>query len=169
MARDMSGSLRMIRPKPLTPEAFVPYGEVIAHQGVERRHHLTEPMRHGPEVVRQAAWVSRVQAAPPGPAVIQLMERHRYAAQSFVPLTASPYLVVVAPTGADGLPDMERLEAFLATGSQGVCYRVGTWHHGLTVLQGPAEFLVLMGQTGRGDDDEFWQAPAPHAQVSLSD
>lgn len=168
MARDMSGSQRVVRAGPLTPEAFAPYGEVIAHQGGERRHYLTEPLRHGPEVVQQACWVSRVHAAG-GPVEIQLMERHRYGAQSFVPLTASPYLVVVAPTGADGLPDMERLEAFLATGSQGVCYRVGTWHHGLTVLQGPAEFLVLMGQTGRGDDDEFWQAPAPHALVSFSD
>ena len=169
MARDMSGSQRMIRPRPLTPEAFAPYGEVIAHQGAERRHYLTEPMRHGPEVVRHASWVSRVQAAPAGPIEIRLMERHRYAAQSFVPLTDSPYLVVVAPAGADDLPDMARLEAFLATGSQGVCYRVGAWHHGLTVLRGPAEFLVLMGQTGRGDDDEFWQAPAPHALVSISD
>ncbi len=169
MAPDAGGSLRMIRARPLTPEAFAPYGEVIAHQGSERRHHLTEPMRHGPEVTRHAGWVSRVQAAAPGPVEIRLMERHRYAAQSFVPLTTSPYLVVVAPTGPDDLPDMARLEAFLACGSQGVCYRVGTWHHGLTVLQGPAEFLVLMGQTGRGDDDEFWQAPAPHALVSISD
>ena len=66
MARDMSESPRVIRPRPLTPEAFAPYGEVIAHQGAERRHYLTEPMRHGPEVVRHAGWVSRVQAAPPG-------------------------------------------------------------------------------------------------------
>ncbi|WP_246288336.1 ureidoglycolate lyase [Achromobacter pestifer] len=156
-----------VRAQPLTAEAFAPYGEVIAHQGAERRHFLTEPMRHGQQVSRQACWVSRVNGRAAGPVAIELMERHPHAAQTFVPLTATPYLVVVAPTGTDGLPDMTRLAAFLASGSQGVCYRVGTWHHGLTVLDGPAEFFVLMGQTGRGDDDEFWQAPAPHAVVSL--
>jgi ureidoglycolate lyase len=167
MARDVTHSPSILHARPLTADAFAPYGEVVAHQGAERRHFLTEPMRDGPQVTRQACWVSRVKARPAGPVVIELMERHPHAAQTFVPLTATPYLVVVAPTGADGLPDMARLEAFLASGSQGVCYRVGTWHHGLTVLGGPAEFLVLMGQTGRDDDDEFWQAPAPHAVVSL--
>ena len=134
MARDVTNSPAVVRAQPLTADAFAPYGEVIAHQGAERRHFLTEPMRHGPQVMRQACWVSRVNARPAGPVVIELMERHPHAAQTFVPLTATPYLVVVAPTGADGLPDMARLAAFLASGSQGVCYRVGTWHHGLTCL-----------------------------------
>ncbi|MNV21298.1 Ureidoglycolate lyase [compost metagenome] len=169
MAHDMSTPRRVLHAQPLTPQAFAPYGEVIAHQGAERRHYLTEPMRHGPDAIRNACWVSRLDTPAQGPCVIELLERHRYAAQTFVPLTDAPYLVVVAPTAPDGMPDMDRLQAFHASGRQGVCYRVGTWHHGLTVLSGPAEFLVMMGQTGRDDDDEFWRAPAPHIVVSLPD
>lgn len=96
------------------------------------------------------------------------MERHRHAAQTFVPLRPVPYLVVVAPTAASGLPDMTRLQAFRAEPGQGICYRIDTWHHGLTVLESPAEFLVMMALTGQGNDDEFWQVPAPHRLVSLS-
>ncbi|MFD4836589.1 ureidoglycolate lyase [Achromobacter sp. NPDC058515] len=165
----MPASPRILHPQPLTSQAFASYGEVVEHQGAARRHYLTEPMRHGPDAIRNACWVSRLDAPATRPVSIELMERHRYAAQTFVPLSGAPYLVVVAPTGPDDLPDMDRLQAFLASGRQGVCYRVGTWHHGLTVLAGPAEFLVMMGQTGRNDDDEFWRAPAPHIVVSLPD
>lgn len=49
MAHDIHLASPLIVPRPLTPEGFAPFGEVVAHQGSERRHYLTEPTRHGPQ------------------------------------------------------------------------------------------------------------------------
>ena len=91
----------------------------------------------------------------PRPARV-LLERHPYSSQTFIPLDNTPYLVVVAPDDAQGEPDLERLRAFVASGSQGVCYRT-VWHQG--VRRAPAQFAVTMTLTGAGDDDVFWKVP----------
>ena len=65
----------------------------------------------------------------------------------------------MAPDDAQGEPDLERLRAFVASGSQGVCYRTGVWHQGLSALRAPAQFAVTMTLTGAGDDDVFWKVP----------
>ncbi|KAI1416188.1 hypothetical protein F5Y13DRAFT_128697 [Hypoxylon sp. FL1857] len=86
---------------------------------------------------------------------LQILERHPYTAQTFIPLGASSkshYLVIVAPslppteaagdlpvpTGKDlpgrGLPDLSGLRAFVATGSQAVTYGAGTWHAPMAAL-----------------------------------
>ncbi|KAI8944472.1 ureidoglycolate hydrolase [Xylaria longipes] len=93
---------------------------------------------------------------------IQVLERHPFTSQTFIPLTADGtkrYLVVVAPTlasaGEDeglpapadaglpgrGLPDVRRLRAFVATGEQAVTYGPGTWHAPMIAL-GPPESTI---------------------------
>ncbi|MEI2415666.1 ureidoglycolate lyase [Orrella sp. JC864] len=152
---------RQVRAVPLTREAFAPFGDVIEHAGPGRRRHLDVPFEHGAMATRPAMWVSRAGQACALPCRLQNMERHPHSAQSFIPLSGAPYLVVVAPEARDGTPDLGRLQAFVAAGSQGVCYRPGVWHHGLSVLQAPAEFAVVMTLTGTGEDDEFWPMPRP--------
>jgi ureidoglycolate lyase len=51
--------------------------------------------------------------------------------------------------------------AFVARAGQGVTYALGTWHHPLTVLDGPASFAVLMWRDGTTADEEFVQVAAP--------
>ncbi|KAI1380682.1 ureidoglycolate hydrolase [Hypoxylon crocopeplum] len=102
---------------------------------------------------------------------VRILERHPYTTQTFIPLGASPesrYLVIVAPTLAPvpalagkeddlpapgghelpgpGLPDLNGLRAFVATGAQAVTYGAGTWHAPMAAL-GPAgsalDFVVM--------------------------
>lgn len=92
------------------------------------------------------------------PADITTLERHPHAAQCFVPLDVSRYLVVVAPDASGGGPDLAGLRAFVVPGTRGVIYRQGVWHAGARVLDGPGAFAVLMWR-GSANDDEFMDIP----------
>ncbi len=81
----------------------------------------------------------RVQAQPlAGP--WRLLERHRFGSQTFVPLQAGRWVVLVAR--GDAAPDLATLAAFEALPLQGVTLHAGTWHHPLIALEGGL-FLVL--------------------------
>jgi ureidoglycolate lyase len=140
---------------PLTAEAFAPYGEVIAHAASGRRHFFPEVLEHLAEAAQATFWVSRVEAVATLPLTVTMLERHPFSAQTFLPLTGSRYLVIVADSDPHGLPDSAGIRAFAAAPHQGVTYRRDVWHHGMTILEGPAEYAVLMHKTGRGDDDVF--------------
>jgi ureidoglycolate lyase len=88
------------------------------------------------------------------PARLDTLERHPHAAQCFVPLDVERYLVTVAPSRADGSPDLAALRTFLVPGTKGVIYERGVWHAGASVLDRPGSFAVLMWR-GRADDDEM--------------
>jgi len=85
----------------------------------------------------------------------ELLERHEFSSQSFVPLDVSRWLIVVAPHAREGGPDRTAARAFIATGAQGVTYRADIWHHGLTVLDRPARFAIFMWRDGTTTDEEF--------------
>ncbi|PBP22718.1 putative ureidoglycolate hydrolase [Diplocarpon rosae] len=104
---------------------------------------------------------------------VEILERHPFTTQTFIPLGLSAaeahqarYLVVVAPSlpagAADqhlpvpppelasdtlpgrGLPDLEKIEAFIATGAQAVTYGAGTWHAPMVVVGSkPIDFVVV--------------------------
>ena len=117
---------------------------------------------------------------------IQILERHPFTTQTFIPLGVSPqeahrarYLVVVAPslppspndedlpvpsqapevqpTGrlpGRGLPDLNRIRAFMANGSQAVTYGAGTWHAPMVVVgEKPIDFVVVQFANGVGNED----------------
>lgn len=53
-----------------------------------------------------------------------------------------------------GLPDLSKLEAFIARGDQAVTYGPGTWHAPMVVLgKRPVEFVVLQFANGVGIED----------------
>ena len=62
-----------------------------------------------------------------------------------------------------GPQDVSRALAFLAAPDQGITYRMNVWHHGLTVLDRPARFAVLMWRNGTASDEEF--VPVPRMTV----
>lgn len=150
-----------LNPVPLTPEAFAPFGEVVAHQGTDRRHVIHAATRTVGAAVLPRLWVSRIQAAASRPLVVTYLERHQRSSQTFIPLTSTASLIVVAPGLPDGRPDVPNMKAFVASGEQGVCYAPGVWHHGLSPLEAPAQFVVTMGLADDGQDDEFLTLPAP--------
>lgn len=94
--------------RPLTEQAFAPFGDVVSVEGAERRlinggsterfHDLA-----GIDVTTNGgrAIVSLFRGQPfAPPVVIAMMERHPLGSQLFFPLSGRPFLVVVAPDEA---------------------------------------------------------------------
>jgi ureidoglycolate lyase len=96
-----------------------------------------------------------------------MMERHPDSSQTFLPVDVARYLVIVAPNGSIDRPDMTQARAFLARGDQGVTYRPGAWHHGMTVFDRAGRFVVLMWVAGDGRDEEFHHTERPIAVSGL--
>ena len=135
--------------RPLTREAFAPYGEVIEasdavqhftiNAGNTERYHDLARIEPGPD---GRVIVSLFRGQPRAlPFTVTMMERHPLASQAFIPMSGRPYLVVVAPAGA--APRVEDLRVFLARADQGVNYATGVWHHPLLALEGVSDFLVV--------------------------
>jgi ureidoglycolate lyase len=90
------------------------------------------------------------------PLRIARLERHREAAQLFLPLGPHRFVVVVAP--GDDAPEWASLRAFVTAPGQGVCLRRGCWHHGMIALNDGDRFAVVEGGDYRSDALEV-QAP----------
>ena len=86
------------------------------------------------------------------PVTVNRVEHHPHAAQLFIPMGVSRYLVTVMPSDDAGDPDPGRAVAFQFPGTLGVAYRTGAWHAGITVLDTEASFAVLMWRGGETDD-----------------
>jgi ureidoglycolate lyase len=87
------------------------------------------------------------------------MERHVHSSQVFVPVDSAGYLVVVAPHGADGMPDLGKIRAFRVSGDTGLNYRADTWHHPLSALERTGRFAILTFVDGTSADEQFVDLP----------
>mgnify|MGYP003346889006 CR=1 FL=1 len=140
-------------PQPLTKDAFAPFGDVIDIPNEAGRTYYEDALGNLRPEARASLSLSRRLPTPDRPLKSELMERHEFSSQSFVPVDVARWLIVVAPHAAAGGPDMSRARAFIATGQQGVTYKPNTWHHGLTVLDAPATFAVFMWRAGTKDEE----------------
>jgi len=91
---------------------------------------------------------------PVDPAAISItfLERHPHSTQTFVPLKVGRWIVLLAPTLADGTPDLANAKAFLAGPEDAICIHRNVWHAGLTVLDRPAEMGMMMWRSDAGPD-----------------
>ncbi len=138
---------REITAVPLTAEAFAPFGDVldasgtadkIINAGLCERHHDRAKLDFGPQ---GRAGISIFKAeARTLPYTLDLLERHPEGAQAFLPMTAHPFLVIVAPDEGDrpGTP-----LAFMTAPHQGINFHRGTWHGVLAPLAEPGLFAVV--------------------------
>ncbi len=150
---------REIVPRPLTAEAFAPFGDVleaagqpdrIINQGLCGRHHDLAAL----EFDGGRAGISLFDARPRSlPYRLDMVERHPEGSQAFLPMAMAPFLVVVAADG-DGAPTQPL--AFLTSPGQGVNYARGVWHGVLTPLIEPGLFAVV-DRIGEGPNlEEHW-------------
>jgi ureidoglycolate lyase len=135
--------VRTLRPEPLAPDAFAPFGDVLdatgdfrlINAGLCRRHHDRARLDFGPG---GSAGISIFRAEPRAlPYSFDLIERHPEGSQAFLPMSEHPFLVIVA-TSAEAMP-----QAFLTNGAQGINLYRGTWHGVLTPLSAPGLFAVV--------------------------
>jgi ureidoglycolate lyase len=141
--------------EPLSAAAFAPFGDVASRPTGERRRYLPTMANRAEDAREFTIWISAAATLGHLPLRVTTLERHPYSAQTFVPLGASRYLCLVCRARADGGPDLATLRGFVAGPEQAVTYARNVWHHPTTVLDGPMEFTVAMGVTGRSDDDVF--------------
>ncbi len=153
-----------IAPQPLTQAAFAPFGDVFEAPEEAGRKYYADALGNLRPDARPSLSLTFRPATPDRPLRSEMLERHEFSSQTFVPLDVGRWLVVVAPHAAQGGPDMAGLRAFVATGRQGVTYRPNTWHHGLTVLDRPGRFAVFMWLAG-SRDEEF--VPVPPFTVTI--
>lgn len=148
-----------VRAAPLDARSFAPFGDVIEHRGSARRHMLA--FSSGSGSLRHTLCVTHLEQEIVMPATLDTLERHPHSDQAFIPLNGQPYLVVVCDSAPDGSADVASARAFVAAANQGVVYRRNVWHHGLSVLAAPADFVVVIGKSAGGEDDVFRPLPRP--------
>lgn len=85
---------------------------------------------------------------------ITFLERHPHSTQTFVPLKVGRWIVLLAPTLADGSPDLANIRAYVAGPEDAVCINRNVWHAGLTVLDRPAEVGMMMWRSAAGPADD---------------
>ena len=143
-----------IQPQPLTREAFAPFGDVIDVPKEAGRTYYEDALGNLRTEAKPSLSMSFRPPTPDRPLKSELMERHEFSSQTFIPVDVGRWLIVVAPHAAQGGPDTKKAIAFIADGSVGVTYKANTWHHGLTTLDKPGSFAVFMWKAG-AQDEEF--------------
>jgi ureidoglycolate lyase len=96
-----------------------------------------------------------------GPLQIGKLERHPYSTQSFVPLKAGRWLILVAPKTENGDPNLAGALAFIAGPEDAICIRRDVWHAGLTVLDQAAQFGMIMWKSDSGEDGVVFDLDEP--------
>ena len=134
-------------PRPLTPDAFAPFGDVLdatgqpdtlINQGLCGRFHDRARLDFGPE---GRAGLSIFDAQPRSlPYLLEMVERHPDGSQAFIPMHEHAFLVIAAEDmgGRPGQP-----QAFLSNGAQAINFHRNVWHGVLTPLAHPGRFAVI--------------------------
>ncbi|ERP94539.1 ureidoglycolate hydrolase [Acinetobacter sp. COS3] len=142
----------MIPIQPLTQEAFAAFGDVIEttgrdffpiNQGLTERYHALSIAQVSGDNVAVGISVFHNLAATTLPFSIEMLERHPYGSQSFIPLQQQKFIVIVALPLDQKQPNEQKIYAFLTNGKQGVTYHQGVWHHPLITLEAKSDFLVV--------------------------
>jgi ureidoglycolate lyase len=147
----------MIKAKPLSVEAFAPYGEVLEcagqsitiNQGNCQRFHDLAGLDMDGGQVGISLFHAKLRSFPYD---LDLLERHPLGSQAFVPMSPDGFLILVADDD-DGVP--VNVQAFVSAPNQGINLHKNTWHGVLTPLSGSGMFVVV-DRIGDGNNlEEF--------------
>jgi ureidoglycolate lyase len=153
--------MKRLKIEPIDAEAFAPFGQLLppVPPGASRQE-LIEELQND-----RASGRPRLSIATTEPKALPLtavqMERHVHSSQAFAPLDCASYLVMVAPHGDGGTPDLEKARAFRVPGNTGINYKADTWHHPLSPLERAGRFAILTFVDGTASDEQFVDLPQP--------
>ena len=149
----------VLKVRPVDAAALAPYATVLSAADGKARA-FPEVMEKG-DVAGAHAFTILCPKPAAGPVRIAALERHPHSTQSFLPIEAGRWLILVAPKTARGEPDMGRALAFVAGPEDAICIGRDVWHAGLTVLDRPAQFGMIMWKAESGDDGVLWSLAEP--------
>lgn len=148
-----------IKAVPLTAEAIAPYGDLLdasgspdklINQGKCGRYHDKARLDFSDGRAGISIFKGEKETLP---LPLQMVERHPEGSQAFVPMSADPFLVVVA-RDEGGVPKDPK--AFLTLPGQAVNFHRGTWHGVLAPLSEPGLFAVVDRIGGGTNLEEHW-------------
>lgn len=147
----------MIIAQPLTATAFAPFGDVLEvggdarliNAGLCQRYHDRARMDFADGRAGISIFHAQCRALP---YQFDLIERHPLGAQAFIPMSADPFMVIVAQD------TQTAPQAFITNGAQGINFHRGTWHGVLTPLAGNGLFAVI-DRIGDGANLEEFRHP----------
>jgi len=146
----------------LCRENFAAFGDVIETENAQHytinagwamRYHDLATLDLAQHAGRPC--ISIFRALPrPTPVKLQVMERHQFGSQTFVPLSNTPFLVVVSKQGTAPAGKND-LFAFITNGRQGVNYKPGVWHYPLLAIATTSDFIIVDRNADTDDCDEI--------------
>ncbi len=156
--------------RPLTQDSFAPFGEVIEkrgkdfipiNQGLTERYHALSLAQLSGEQAAVGMSIFHNLFATTVPFQVEMLERHPYGSQSFIPLQQQQFIIVVALPFDPTRPDEQQLQAFISNGQQGITYHQGVWHHPLITLEAHSDFLVV-DRIGGGANCDVYHLSQPY-------
>lgn len=153
--------MHTIQTEPISARAFEPFGNVLEAPTLFGRIYYNQALGNARPAAPLSLSLSLLKPIIECSIDVQLLERHEFSSQSFLPLDASRYLVVVAPHAADARPNLDAIRAFIVPGDHGISYSMNVWHHAMVVLDRPAKFAVVMWRDGSSDDEQFFPLDTP--------
>jgi ureidoglycolate lyase len=151
--------------EPLTPDAFAPFGALLAPKD-------TAPDFHG---LMSVGWRSNFEVT--GEITIMtltsrfsgsrfsMLERHFDVTQTFIPLGSELSVVAVAPPTGNEPPDPADVRGFLLDGTAGYVLKRGTWHSlDRYPLHPPSASIVII--TGRRTQEDLEQNSPDNLRLS---
>ncbi len=155
---------------PLSAAGFEAFGDVVEfeghdsfpiNQGMADRYHALADVELAGEQAR--AIISLVDSRKfELPRKVDHLEYHPLGSQAFLPLDASPFIVVVCAAGRE--LELDKLQAFVTNGRQGINYRLGTWHHVLLTPYAAMRFICV-DRAGAGDNCIDFFIPEPEQRL----
>jgi len=146
-------------PVPLNAEDFAPFGEVIEiggapdkliNQGMCGRHHDLARLDFSDGRAGISLFDAKSRSLP---CQVEMMERHPKGSQAFIPISGTPFLVLVAED-AGGTPINPR--AFVTRPGQSINLHRNVWHGVLWPLDAPGQYAVI-DRIGDGPNlEEHW-------------
>ena len=82
------------------------------------------------------------------PMKIDMMEKHPFGSQAFIPMKETTFLAFVAPQGES--PEIGKIQSFIIPPKTGINYKPGTWHFPLISTE-DLNFLVI-DRKGKGEN-----------------
>tara|TARA_B100000929_G_scaffold141043_1_gene111624 strand:+ start:1273 stop:1794 length:522 start_codon:yes stop_codon:yes gene_type:complete len=139
----------ILTPKKLTAESFSQFGQVISCENKDYEIINDGYAKKYPDLAEidtqedsgKTALNIFIAKKRLFPLKIEMLEKHPFFSQAFIPRDDTPFLVVVAPSSAR--PRINDIEVFISSGEQGINYARGVWHFPLISIKDDANFVVI--------------------------